>query len=129
MVLVGHEIAFLEVAYFQENNPMTTVDFITELFCRVDDAMTEVSKHSQANLYPSELTTMGLLYALKGVGQRAFYRWLVRDFEPLFPKLTDRTRLFRALAAHQEWTRRFLATPSVLGICDSYALELLHPRR
>lgn len=81
---------------------MTTVDFITELFCRTDDAMKEVSKHPQANLYPGELTTIGLLYALKGVGQRAFYRWLVRDFTPLFPKLPDRTRLFRALAAHQD---------------------------
>ncbi len=36
---------------------MTTVDFITELFCRVDDPMEDTAKHSQANLYPSELTT------------------------------------------------------------------------
>lgn len=108
---------------------MTTQDFIIELFCRVDDAMTEVAKHSQANLYPSELVTLGLLHALKGVGQRAFYRWLERDFTSLFPNFPDRTRLFRALAAHQDWTRRFLATPTILGICDSYAVELLHPRR
>lgn len=108
---------------------MTTVDFITELFCRTDDAMQDVAKHPQANLYPSELVTIGLLHALKGVGQRAFYRWLARDCKPLFPGLPERTRLFRALAAHQAWTRRFLAAPSVLGICDSYAVELLHPRR
>ena len=108
---------------------MTTQDFITELFCRMDDAMKDVPKHAQANLHPSELVTIGLLYVLKGVGQRAFYRWLARDFKPLYPNLPDRTRLFRALAAHQDWTRRFLAAPSVLGICDSYAVELLHPRR
>ena len=108
---------------------MTTVDFITELFCRTDNEMKEVSKHSQAKLHPSELVTIGLLYVLKGVGQRAFYRWLERDYLPLFPKLPERTRLFRALAAHQEWTRRFLAAPTMLGICDSYAVELLHPRR
>jgi len=108
---------------------MTTQDFITELFCRTDDAMNTVAKHPQANLYPSELTTIGLLYALKGVGQRAFYRWLTRDFKPLFPALPERTRLFRALATHQDWTRRFLASPTVLGICDSYGVELLHPRR
>ncbi len=32
------------------DSPMTTLDFITQLFCRVDDNMTSVSKHSQANL-------------------------------------------------------------------------------
>lgn len=108
---------------------MTTQDFITELFCRTDDDMKDVTKHPQANLYPSELVTIGLLHALKGVGQRAFYRWPARDCKALFPGLPERTRLFRALAEHRDWTRRFLAAPSVLGICDSYAVELLHPRR
>ena len=59
---------------------MTTEDFITELFCRIDDAMRGVAKHSQANLYPSEIVTLGILFALKGVGNRAFYRWLKRDY-------------------------------------------------
>ncbi len=50
---------------------MSTLDFITELFCRVDDAMRDVAKHSQASLYPSEVVTLGLLgllFAIKGVG-------------------------------------------------------------
>jgi len=47
---------------------MTTTDFITELFCRVDDAMKGAKKHSQANLYPSEVVTLAILFALKGVG-------------------------------------------------------------
>lgn len=34
---------------------MTTVDFITELFCRVDDRSGHLPKHSQANLHPSEV--------------------------------------------------------------------------
>lgn len=50
---------------------MTTVDFITELFCRVDATMGAVSKHPQAKLYPSEVVTMALLFALKGGGERA----------------------------------------------------------
>jgi hypothetical protein len=108
---------------------MTTTDFITELFCRVDDAMKDVSKHPQAKLHPSELVTLGLLHALKGSGERAFYRWLLRDYKALFPHLPERTRLFRALATHQSWTRRFLAEPTLLGICDSYGIELLHPKR
>ncbi len=58
---------------------MTTVDFITELFCQVDDAMREVARHPQASLYRGEIVTLGMLFALKEVGELAFYRWLVRD--------------------------------------------------
>ncbi len=109
---------------------MTDTDFITELYCRVDAVLHDVPKHSQAHLYPSEVVTLGLLFALKGsMGQRAFYRWLVRNFRPLFPRLPDRTRLFRLLVSHQKWVRRFLAEPSLLGLADSYGIELIHPRR
>ncbi len=52
---------------------MSTQDFITELFCRVDDRMREVPKHPQASLHPSETVTLGLLFAIKGVGNRAYY--------------------------------------------------------
>ena len=57
---------------------MTTEDFISELFYRVDEAMKDVPKHPQASLWPSEVVTLGVLFALKGVGNRAFYRWLKR---------------------------------------------------
>ncbi len=79
---------------------MTTVNFITDLFCRVDDALRDVPKHPQANLYPSEVVTLSLLFVLKGGGERAFYRWLERDYRPLFPRLPERTRLFRLFATH-----------------------------
>lgn len=108
---------------------MTTEDFITELFCRIDDQMKDIAKHPQANLYPSEVVTLAVLFALKGVGDRAFYRWIARDYRPLFPKLPERTRLFRLFKVHQNWTERFLAEPTVLGVADSYGIELLHPYR
>lgn len=108
---------------------MSTIDFITELFCRIDDAMHDVPKHSQAGLYPSEVVTLGFLFAIKGVGNRAFYRWLSRDYRHLFPKLPDRTRLFRLFNVHQTWTDRFLADPTLLGVADTYGIELLHPIR
>jgi len=98
---------------------MTTEDFISELFYRVDEAMKEYPKHPLANLWPSEIVTLGLLFALKGVGNRAFYRWLTRDWRKLFPALPERTRLFRLLAIHRTWTDEFLAMPSVLGVVDS----------
>jgi hypothetical protein len=108
---------------------MSTQDFIIELFCRVDDAMLHASKHRQARLWPSEVVTLGLLYSLKGGGERAFYRWLTRDWRSLFPHLPERTRLFRLFKSHQHWTDLFLAQPTVLGVADSYGIELIHPIR
>src|SRR6266571_152081 len=74
---------------------MTTVEFITALFYEVDEQMGAIPKHPEAHLWPSEVVTLGLLHALKGVGNRAFYRWLTRDYRALFPQLPERTRLFR----------------------------------
>lgn len=108
---------------------MAIVDFITELFCRVDDVMQDVPSHAQESLAPSELVTIGLLYAIKGVGTRAFYRWLRANHLALFPTLPERTRLFRRLRTHRAWTDRFLATPTLLGLIDTYGIELLHPVR
>jgi len=108
---------------------VSTEDFIIELFCRVDDATKSISKHSQAKLYPSEIVTLALLFVLKGVGNRAYYRWVRRDWIHLFPNLTERTRLFRLFRTHREWARQFLAEPSLLGLADSYGIELIHPRR
>jgi len=108
---------------------MNTQDFITELFCRIDDALQEVPKHSQATLYPSEVVTIALLFALKGGHGRAFYRWLKRDWRALFPKLPERTRLFRLFVSHQPLTAKLMAEPTLLGVIDSYGIELLHPIR
>ena len=85
---------------------MTTEDFITELFCKVDDQLNGLPKHTQALLYPSEVVTIGLLYAIKG---GYFYRWLSDNFLPVFPKPPHRTRLFRVLRSHQGWTQPLLA--------------------
>jgi len=58
----------------------TTIDCITALFCQVDDQLTGLPTHPETRLWPSEVVTLGLLHALKGVGNRAFYRWLTRGW-------------------------------------------------
>jgi hypothetical protein len=108
---------------------LSTYDLIVELFCRIDDQMREVQKDPRAHLYPSEIVTLGVLFVLKGKGARAFHRWLRNNYLHLFPCLPERTRLFRLLAAHRNWADRFLAEPTLLGICDSFGVELIHPRR
>jgi hypothetical protein len=108
---------------------MTTWDFIMALFYHVDEQWHDIPKHPEAHLWPSAVVTLGLLHALKGGGNRAFSRWLTRDDRPLFPRLPERTRLFRLLKTHQDWTTAFLAAPTVLGVIDTDGIELLHPMR
>ena len=111
---------------------MTTIDFITQLFCRVDDKLAQANKnqkHTKANLYPSEVVTIALLFALKGVGNRAFYRWIANNYKSLFPNLPERTRLFRLFNRHHHLTDMFMANPSLIGVIDTYGIELIHPRR
>ena len=108
---------------------MIPLDFITALFYQVDEQMRALPKHPAAHLWPSEVVTLGLLPALKGVGNRAFSRWLTRDSRALFPQLPERTRLFRLFRTHQDWTQIFLAAPTVLGVIDTYGIELIHPMR
>src|SRR2546430_9025677 len=112
-----------------EESMTTTIEFITALFCQVDDHLAGLSKHPEAHLWPSEVVTLGLLHALKGVGNRAFYRWLTRDYRALFPRLPERTRLLRLLQTHQDWTTAFLAAPTVLAVIDTSGIELIHPMR
>lgn len=108
---------------------MCTEDFIIALFCRIDEKMRDVPKHAQAALHPGEVVTLALLFAIKGVGNRAFYRWVKRDWLGLFPRLPHRTRLFRLFATHEDWTQRFMAEETVLGVADTYGIELIHPTR
>ena len=108
---------------------MSTVDFITALFYEVDEQRRAIPKHPEARLWPSEVVTLGLLHALKSGGNRPCSRWLTRDYRPLFPQLPERTRLFRLLKTHQDWTRVFWAAPTVLGVIDTYGIELIHPIR
>lgn len=108
---------------------MTTEDFIITLFCRVDHALGDLPVDPLAHLYPSELVTIGILYGLKGAGGRPFYRWLERDYRPLFPRLPERTRLFRLLTQYRELSDQLMAEPTVLGVVDTFGVELVHPYR
>ena len=112
-----------------QRNLLCTEDFIIELFCRIDAAMIGQRKHPQALLHPSEIVTLAVLFAIRGRAERAFYRWAHRDLRGLFPRLPERTRLFRLFAAHQDWAGRFMAQPTFFGIADSYGIELLETRR
>ena len=65
-------------------------DFTIHLFCIVDDKMKNVPKHNQANLYPNGVVALALLFALKGRGNRAFYRWVFNSTLTISGGVTDR---------------------------------------
>jgi hypothetical protein len=79
-VLAGHLALVIHVLHAGQERetlpcaeePMTTVECITALFDHVDEQLRTVPKHPEAHLWPSEVVTLGLLHALKGVGNRAF---------------------------------------------------------
>src|SRR5215470_4633075 len=139
--MIGHDNPIAIVMHFlqagrkratrpgTEESMTTTIEFITALFSEVEEQLRALPKHPEAHLWPREVVPLGLLHALKGVGNRPFYRWLTRDSRSLFPRLPERTRLFRLLKTPQYWTRAFLAAPTVLGVIDTYGIELIHPMR
>lgn len=108
---------------------MNTESILIGIFCRVDDRLGALPKEPLALLHPSEIVTLGLLFALKGKGSRAFYRWLAHDWRHLFPHLPERTRLFRLFTAYRHLTDQLLAEPSIFGVVDSFGIELIHPFR
>src|SRR5215216_71893 len=81
---------------------MMTVEFITALFYEVDEQLRAIPKHPEAHLWPSEVVTLGLLHALKGGGNRPFYRWLTRDYR-IFPR--SLSRLLR-ITLWEHWCSR-----------------------
>ena len=108
---------------------MTTEDIIIHIFCTVDDEMGPVEKVAQADLYPSEVVTIGILFALKGGHFRAFCRWLKRDYDLLFGGVPDRSTLQRQLRAQQYHADTLLGDASLLNVIDSFPIELLFPLR
>ena len=97
---------------------MTTVEFITELFWRIDDAMRDLPKHPHASRHPREGVTLAFMLASKGGGNRPFYRGRARAWHPSCPQLPERTRVFRLFITHRQWTERFLADPTLCGVID-----------
>jgi hypothetical protein len=71
-----------------------------------------------AHLYPSEIVTIGLLFALKGGRFRAFESWLNKNSRVWFPHLPERTRLQRLLRDCAKQAFDFLADQ---GFCEKNA--------
>ncbi|HXH68838.1 MAG TPA: transposase, partial [Pyrinomonadaceae bacterium] len=94
-----------------------------------DEKLKNQPQHRQAKLAVSEVVTLALLFALKGANTRHFHRWLKRDYLPLFPSLPERTRLFQLFKRYRHLVNEFLADSTILGVTDSFGIEMCHPVR
>lgn len=108
---------------------MSTDEIIIRLFLIVDEKLAMCKPRQDAYLYPSEIVTIGLVFALKGGRFRAFYRWLAANYGAWFPRLPERSRLQRLLNDYAELCDSFLAEPTLFTVLDTFGIELLHPRR
>ena len=91
--------------------------------------MRAIPKHPEAHLWPSEIATLGLLPRPQRRGQPCMLSLVDARLPAVVPSLPERTRLFRLFRTHQDWTQVFLAAPTVLGVIDTYGIELIHPMR
>ena len=108
---------------------MSTEEILLRVFWIVDENMADVKKRADAHLYPSEIVTIGLMFALKGGKYRRFYRWLVENYGHWFPKMPEQSRLHRLLRDDRRCTDRFLKKPSFFTVIDTFGIERIHPRR
>ena len=65
---------------------MNIADFITELYCKIDDALPDVPRHPQAILSISELVTIGVLHAMKNVKTAPLLPLAQRQLWPSLPQ-------------------------------------------
>ena len=109
---------------------MMTVGFITALFYEIDEQLALSPNTPRPTSGPVRSLPWGCSMPSKA-GATGVYRWLTRDYRTLFPRLPERTRLFRLFVTHHDWTQAFLAAPTVLGVIDAYGIELIpsHARR
>ena len=89
---------------------MTFEEMIFEMYKQTDDAMSDMPEHPNAKLYASETLTPGILFALKGVYFRFFYRW--PDRWPLFTLRPMEKAFIAARLAPFTFTLR---TPAMIG--------------
>ncbi len=110
---------------------MATDDSILHMFCLVDDRLPNIPKHPQAEVYPSEVVTIGILFARNGGFVRACSRWLKRYDGDWFGDgtLPERTRFQRLLKTHHDWCDLLLADPTFFTVIDSYPIDRLVPIR
>ena len=99
---------------------MTIWDLIIALLYHVDEQLHATPKHPETHLWPSEVVTLRLLHALKGVGNQAFYCWLRHDYRPLASSSSTRYAKAAARARSAAKISRIIAGLSGANcVCSS----------
>ena len=106
-----------------KENPMSTEDFIIELFCQVDDLMFDAEKHLKPSCIPAKWSRLPCCSR-----SRAVVIGVLPLVEPrlthLFPHLPDRTVCFlRLFNSHRQLIKTIYGcTQLALGVIDSHGI-------
>ena len=103
------------------------IDTIYLMYFAITETLKEEdAKHPLSHLYVSEILLAGMLYALRGVSFRRFYRWF-KELNIL--RTPERSRLERLIIHYRSYTDKFLAEESLFNITDSFGVEIIKPIR
>jgi hypothetical protein len=105
---------------------MTMVDVIPAFFGQIDMPLHTIPNHPHATLWPSAVVPPGILHALTGVDNRAFYHWPTRDYGALVPGAPRAHPPLSPLQDPSGVDGTVLAAPTVLGVIAPYGIELMH---
>jgi hypothetical protein len=108
---------------------LSTEEMLLRVFWMVDEKVAQGKQCPDAQLYPSTMVTLGLLFARKGGKYRPCDRWRGANLGDRFPKLPEPSRLHRLFPDYSHLTDRCLQEPSFFPVIDTFGLELMHPRR
>ncbi len=107
---------------------LLTDDIILYLYCAIADVLGEKdTKHVQAKLYVSEIILCGVLFVLRGISFRRFWKWLWE--QTLFAQLPERSRLQRLVITKKDMCNEFAGDPTLFSILDSFGIEMIVPIR
>jgi hypothetical protein len=99
------------------------------LFYEIDEQLHAIPKHPERPTFgPVKWSPWGCSMPSKA-GATGLLSLADPRLSGTVPAAPERTRLFRLFVTHQHWTQVFLAAPTVLGVIDTYGIELSHPIR
>jgi hypothetical protein len=108
---------------------VTQDDYTLTLFVRIDDALTTQTLDPRSKLWPSEILTLLLLQAIKGYSMKRFCSWVKQNLSHFFPHIPERSRLSRLFSQWASSLSALFSSGRMIGIIDSFGIELIHPRR
>lgn len=109
---------------------MSTEDFNIELFRQVDDAKFDATKDSQATLFSEVVVALAVLFICsQRAWQSGFLSLADKQLAAFLSQSATSDTLVSFVLHASPLVGALYAGSSLIGVIDSYGIELIHPRR